>query len=87
MPLTAEQLQITSRIDARVHALVRGGGDDLTVFVDMADDMPGFKRLPDTAHPGDMDTLAARFSGFSHDTMILERVAVGIQSGEITVPK
>ena len=67
--------------------LVSDGGDDLTVFMEMADYMPGIKRLLDIAQPGDMETLAARYAGFFHYAKTLERVAAGIQSGEITVPQ
>jgi len=45
MTLTPELLDIAARIDARVQRLVRGGSDDLAVFMAMADRMPDFNRV------------------------------------------
>jgi hypothetical protein len=86
MNLTAEQIQIASLIDARVRELAHDGNDDMTVFAEMADYMPGFKRLMDTSTRGELDALCQRFSGFFQYAKILERVAAGIQSSEIKVP-
>ena len=47
MNLTAEQIQIASLIDTRVRELAAAGSDDVTTFAEMADYMPGFKRLMD----------------------------------------
>jgi len=85
--LTAEQLQIASRIDARVEAIAKPDVDDLAIFTDMADYLPAFKRLMDTSEPDTMDELCRRFAGFFHYAKILEMVAAGIQSGAIKVPK
>jgi hypothetical protein len=86
MTLSAEQLQIASMIDAKVQQLVREGYDEVGVFVEMADDMPAFKRLLDSGQQA-LDELCRRFSGFYHYAKILETVACGIASGEIQVPK
>ncbi len=61
--LTAEQMQIASLIDSRVRALAGAGKDDVTIFSEMADYMPGFKRLMDTARPGEMDNSLCPISG------------------------
>ena len=87
MNLTAEQLQIASRIDAKVQKLVGEGKDDLTLLAQMGDAMPGFKRLMDLADPGVMDELCRRFYGFYRYAKALERVAAGIRSGRIKVPR
>ena len=87
MPLTAEQLRIASKIDARMQKLVRAGKDDETILAEMADHMPQFKRLMDTARPGNMDELVRKFTGFFHYATILETIAAGIQSGAIKVPR
>ena len=44
---TDEQLQVASRLDAKVQRLLKEGKTDLDVFVEMAGDMPDFKRLLD----------------------------------------
>jgi hypothetical protein len=86
MHLSAEQLDIASRIDAKVQRLSAEGADDIALFVEMADDMPAFKRLLDSGH-GTMDALCLRFGGFYRYAKILEMIAAGIASGEIQVPK
>ena len=87
MNLTEEQIQIASLIDARVRELATAGSDDITIFAEMADYMPRFKRLMDTSTQDEMDALCERFSGFYQYAKILERVAAGIKSGEIKVPR
>ena len=57
MNFAAEQIQIASLISKRVQELAAAGLDDVTLFGEMADYMPGFKRLMDgrerkeRAHP------------------------------------
>jgi hypothetical protein len=87
MELTAEQLRLAAKIDAEVQALVRGGRDDLAIFVGMADLMPGFKRVMDISDRGAMDELSKRYVGFYRYAKILEGLAGDIQSGTIKVPK
>ena len=86
MHLSAEQLEISARIDAKVQRLLGLGYDDLAIFVEIADDMPDFKRLLDAGQLL-MDELCRRFAGFYAYAKILEQIAAGIASGEIQVPK
>src|SRR3954454_8659520 len=86
MTLTPELLDIAARIDARVKRLLRGGGDDLAVFMAMADRMPDFKRVMDAAGQEGMDELCRRFDGFYRYAKILEDIAAGLESGDIEVP-
>lgn len=88
MPFTAEQLQVASLIDAKVKELTRAGVEDEgTLFAEMADFLPGFKRLMDTATPAMMEELSHRFPGFFVYARVLESVAEGIRSGRIQVPR
>jgi hypothetical protein len=57
MHLSAEQNQIASLISQRVEELTRTGFDDVRIFAEIADYMPGFKRLLDTSTRGEMDAL------------------------------
>ena len=77
MHLSAEQLDIASRIDAKVQRLASEGDDDVAIFVELVDDMPAFRRLLD-AGPHAMDQLFLRFGGFYRYAKILEAVAAGI---------
>jgi hypothetical protein len=86
MHFSAEQLDIASRIDAKVRRLIAEGADDVALFVEMSDEMPAFKRLLDSGHAS-MDGLCLRFGGFYRYAKILEMIADGIASGEIQVPR
>lgn len=87
MTVTAMQSGIAAKIDAKMQTLIRAGHDDSTIFVEMADFMPDFKRLIDMSVQSAMDELAARYTGFYRYGKVLEGVAKGIQSGAIKVPK
>lgn len=87
MRFSFEQLDIVSQIDARVRDLEQTGTDEMTIFAEMADLMPGFKHLMDTAGQRGMDELCDRFEGFYRYARILEKIAAGIQSGQIKVPR
>ena len=84
--LSAEELEIAARIDAKVQRLLGLGYDDLAIFVEMADDTPDFKRLLDAGHLL-MEGLCPRFDGLYRYAKILEQIEAGIASGEIHMPK
>ena len=67
--------------------LIETRADDLTVLSEMRGTMAGFKLLMETAGPAEMQSLMQRFVGLCRFAQVLERIAVGIQSGDITVPK
>jgi hypothetical protein len=77
----------SSLISKRVQELAATGLDDVTLFGEMADYMPGFKRLMDTCTRDEMDGLCESFPDFYRYAKILERIAERIQSGAIKVPK
>jgi hypothetical protein len=62
MHVSTEHLEIAARLDAKVQRLLGLGYDDLAIFVEMADDMPDFKRLLDAGRLL-MDELCRRFAG------------------------
>ena len=55
MQLIAEQKQIASLMAARVQELSANGSDDVTIFTEMVDYMPDFKRLLDTSNRRERD--------------------------------
>jgi hypothetical protein len=85
--LSAKQLKIATLIDTKVRKLERSGRNDMTIFIEMSDLMPEFKKLMDTTDHAGMDDLCARFAGFYRFAKILENIAGGIQSGQINVPR
>ncbi len=85
--LTDKQLTLAAGIDAHVQQWLRLGCDDLTILTKMSgEDMANFKLLLDTTTEEGMNALCVRFAGFGQYAHILERIASGIASGEITVP-
>jgi len=86
MNLSVEQLEMASQIDVQVRTLERAGSDEMTIFVKMSDQMPGFRQLMDAAGQRGMDELCARFEGFYRYARILENIAAEIESGQIKVP-
>jgi len=78
-------MALTTQIDTRMRKLLRSDRDAMAIMVAMADHMPAFRNLIDTAQPEDLNELARRFPGFHEYAEVLEAVAAGIQSGEIDV--
>ena len=82
-----KHLDISTKIDAQVRKLERDGCNELEIFVEMSELMPGFKMLLDTLDQDGIDQLCARYDGFYRYAKILENIAEGIASGEIKVPR
>lgn len=61
--------------------------DDLVLLVAMTDHMDDFKQLLNSSSAEEMDLLCDRYPGFYRFGKVLERLAEGIASGRITVPK
>ena len=85
--IEAARMQIATVIDLQMQPLIETRADDLTVLSEMRGTMAGFKLLMETAGPAEMQSLMQRFVGLCRFAQVLERIAVGIQSGDITVPK
>jgi hypothetical protein len=85
--VAAARFHIATVIDLQMQPLIETRADDLTVLGAMHGAMAGFKQLMDTASPAEIRSLMQRFSGLYRFSQVLERVAAGIQSGEIPVPK
>ncbi len=85
--VAAARFQIATVIDLQMQPLVETRADDLTVLGAMHGTMAGFRQLMDTASPAEMWSSMQRCSGLYRFAQVLERVAAGIQSGDIPVPK
>ncbi len=85
--VAAARVQIATVIDLQMQPLIETRADDLTVLGEMRGTMAGFKQLMDTASPEEMQSLMQRFAGLHRFSQVLERIAAGIQSGDIPVPK
>jgi hypothetical protein len=71
MNFAVEQIQIASLISKRVQELAAAGLDDVTLFGEMVDYMPGFKRLMDTCTRDEMDGLCDSIPEFYRYATIL----------------
>jgi hypothetical protein len=85
--VAAARVQIATVIDLQMQPLIETRADDLTVLGEMRGTMAGFKQLMDTASPAEVQSLMQRFAGLYRFAQVLERIAAGIQSGDIPVPK
>jgi hypothetical protein len=74
-------------LDKKVNGLVKTGvSDDSILLSHMAADMPMFKQLMDLSDKDEMNELCAAYPGLYRFAKLLERIAAGIQSGDIDVP-
>ena len=81
-----EAWAIAELLDARVEELEEEGIHHLELLAEMAPQLPLFKRLMEIAGEDDFEELYEEFPGLYHLAELLERVAAGIQSGDIKVP-
>jgi len=82
MAPTNEQLAIAASIDKAVSAFPDTAGGMEHLLVRMYKYMPDFKRILDTAAPGDMDMLCAQYPHFYRFAKLMEQLAHLAQSKE-----
>lgn len=78
--------QLAQKIDAWVMDITSKGGGDEEILEGMYDYMALFKKIMDTAAPGELDALALKYDGFCRFANLLERLAEAIADGAIEVP-
>jgi len=84
----AEQRAIAKQLHDKIIELLQAGiSDDLMLMVHMTPEMHLFKRLMDISDKGGVSDLCDAYPGLYRFAKLLEIVAVGIQSGEIQVPR
>lgn len=86
MTTPEKRKQLAHKIDAWVNETIAQGGGDEEILEGMYDYMTPFKKIMDTAAPGEMDALALKYEGFYRFANLLERFAAAIADGEIEVP-
>lgn len=85
MQLTDEQNKLVIDIDRRANQILSGGGDDEELLVYLSDIMGNLKTIMDSSSGQEMDALCQRYSGFFRIMKLLEKLALGISNGEISV--
>src|ERR1035441_3016078 len=83
----AMRLQLATVLDLKFEDLETERQDDLAMLGGMRDYLAGFKGLMDSTSREELDGLMQQFPGLYRLAKLLERVAAGIQAGEIQVPK
>jgi len=81
MALTQQHHDIAAAIDTAVSAFPDTQGGMEQLLVHMYKYMPDFRRILDTAAPGDMDTLCAQYPHFYRFAKLMEQLAEGIAAG------
>ena len=81
MALTNEHLAIAASIDKEVSAFPDTAGGMEQLLLHMYKYMPDFKRILDTAAPGDMDMLCEQYPHFYRFAKLMEQLAEGIAAG------
>ena len=83
-----EQLAIAKLLDDKVNQFTQtGGNDNLMLLTNMAPYMPLFHRLMEISGEGEIDKLCVTYLGLYRYAKVLERLAMGIRSGEVKVPR
>lgn len=78
--------QLARKIDAWVTGITTQGGGDEEILEGMYDYMAHFKKIMDTAAPGELDALALKYEGFYRFANLLERLSETIADSAIEVP-
>jgi hypothetical protein len=83
-----EQLAIAKLLDDKVNQFTQtGGNDNLMLLTCMAPYMHLFHRLMEISGEGEIDKLCVTYLGLYRYAKVLERLAMGIRSGEVKVPR
>jgi hypothetical protein len=85
--VVALRVQLATVLDLKFQDVEETCHDDLAMLGAMRDYLAGFKGLMDSTSREELNALMQQFPGLYRLTKLLERVATGIQSGEIRVPK
>jgi hypothetical protein len=81
------RLQLATVLDLKFQDLEAARTDDLGMLGGMRDYLAGLKGLMDSSSREELEGLMQQFPGLYRLAKLLERVAAGIHSGAIQVPK
>ena len=89
MPSSDEEQQaIAKLLNDEVNQFTQTlGSDSLMLLTSMAPHMPLFHRLMKISGECEIDKLCVTYPGLYRYAKVLERLAMGIRSGEVTVPR
>jgi hypothetical protein len=84
--ITEEQRVAAAQIDAQMNVLVAAGLDEVEIIAAMKDSMSDFHNLIIGMSGPAMNVLCREYAGLYRYAKILETIASGIASGQISVP-
>ena len=87
MLVTDEHDRLARSIDHHVQRIIASGEGEEALLGSLSDHMGTFKQIIDGATTEEMNQLCARYPGFYRFAQLLERLAEGIATGRIPVPK
>jgi hypothetical protein len=85
--VAAMRLQLATVLDLRFQDVEETRQGDVAMLAGMRDYLAGFKGLMDSTSREELNALMQQFPGLYRLAKLLERVAAGIQSGAIPVPR
>ena len=87
MSLTTEQINLISFIDQKVKSILIDGGNEISIMIELLDEMPKIKTVIDSAAKEELNKYCNSYEGFYRYMKILEDTANAIASGSIQVPR
>ena len=85
MPLSLQQKKLIVDIDNKTKSILKKGGNEETLLVEMLDFMPAIKDIITSNSQKELDVLTQEYDGFYAYMKILEKLAQKIANGNITV--
>jgi hypothetical protein len=85
--IAAMRLQLATVLDLKFQEVEETRQGDIAMLAGMRDYLAGFKGLMDSTSRDELNGLMQQFPGLYRLAKLLERIAAGIQSGAIQVPK
>lgn len=85
--ISEQYLTTVKHIDSTVNQYPLNQAGDELLLQHLVDLMPAFKQLLDNCDKVELDYLYLQYPGFHRLGAILEAMAIGIQNGDIEVPK
>ena len=87
MNISEQYRGIVKQIDSTVNQYPLNQAGDERLLQNLFDLMPLFKQVLDNCDKVELDYLYLQYPGFHRMAVILEAMAMGIQNGDIDVPK
>ena len=85
MSLSLQQKKLIVDVDNKTKSILKNGGNEETLLVEMLDFMPAIKEVITSNSQKELDVLTQEYDGFYAYMKILEKLAQKIADGNMTV--